>query len=156
MARAKQDDVKDLPQVEQKVKPTEELGRAVGAGDVTLVDVEQVSEQTPVVAVGNTGKGANAVQYAVEVKGEDPREILPPAQNPATSGAALGVQMVGQKFSKLQDFIVHHEELAQAQGLWVVEASFPGAGEQIYQGRYAGIRLSDGPQSVTYNDGSKH
>lgn len=65
-------------------------------------------------------------------------------------------EVAAQDAEPIKQFILRHEDAAQALGAVVVHISHPHASGDIYQGRDAGIRTSEGPQQATYSDGSKH
>lgn len=141
------------------IKPTEELGRAIGQGDVKSVDPELGGLGERLVAVEGSDRAVPEVElYAAGVPGYEGNDVLNapfvPVNNPASPHVAPNVPPA--ELSTMQEFILKHEELAQAQGLYVTQASFPGEGARIYPGRYAGIKLTDGKRGVTYSDGTTH
>lgn len=158
MATRKTEPANEQPaNVVDTIKPTEELGRAIGKGDVESVDPTKGGTDRLVAVEGSDRAVPEAELYAAQIKGyegDDPTAPFIPVNNPA-SPHALPADPPAE-LSSLQEFIVTHEEKAQAMGIAVTEISFPGAGERIYPGRYAGIKLTDGKRSATYADGSKH
>lgn len=157
MATRKTEPANEQPaNVIDTIKPTEELGRAIGKGDVESVDPTKGGTDRLVAVEGSDRAVSEAELYAAGIKGyegDDPTTPLIPVNNPASPHMPPDPQA---ELSTMQEFIVKHEEKAQAMGIVVTEISFPGAGERTYPGRYAGIKLTDGKRSATYADGSKH
>lgn len=51
---------------------------------------------------------------------------------------------------RLADYIAHRER----DGVVLVRVSYPGVEPHVFQGRFSGVVVADGPLSCTYADGS--
>lgn len=100
---------------------------------VVSVDANEV----PVVVVGP------AVLEAATAPIEPP---APPIEPPIAPVTALN----------LRDYIREQEDAAEALGVVLTHISHPDASGEIMQGRYSGIRTSEGNPAATYSDGSTH
>lgn len=76
-------------------------------------------------------------------------EPAPAAEPPAPDPEAL------QPVEPLEDFLRRVEGVHLERDVVATAATHPEATERVWPGTYGGIRLSPGPVSVTYSDGTQ-
>lgn len=113
------------------------------------------AEQAPIVpAASETAPVATVEAIAPTAV---PDATVAPIEPPAPPAVPfIDPPIVSAAVPKLRDYIREHEDAAEALGVVVAQITHPDAPGDVMQGRYSGIRATEGNPSATYSDGSKH
>lgn len=87
-----------------------------------------------------------------KVKADEPREAR---NNAAVEGAEALAAPVAAPVVESAGDLAGYVESMERDGAVLVAITHPDATPGVYQGRYSGIRMSPGPKSATWSDGSK-
>lgn len=111
-----------------KMTPEQKAEAAAKRQAAQTLSVESTAESTtPIEAAEPDGQEPEAIKQTVPQVAAKPQEI-----------------------PKLADFIAANER----DGIVLVRVTYPGAEPSVFNGKYSGIVVADGPLSCTYADGS--
>lgn len=138
--------------IEESQEPDLAEGQQTGGTHdaVTQADVHVEPKKAKAV-YGTEARGAQADRYQAPVKHRNqPVEYAAKAELEVPSKDPYeGMEGMHRFIREAED-----EALEKGTNVVVVEISYPGAPEGIYEGRDAGIRLRDGGEGVKFSDGT--